>query len=110
MTAPSKKPFLAVVDGEAVPQPARIARNRRPRRTAAEREATAIAAAETLENLLPIYVEAHRVWANGCNAANKFRDANVPEADRFKPDSESSIRDAIKPFGRTAARMLHRPQ
>jgi hypothetical protein len=83
MKAKQSRPFLAVVDGaEVSPPPAKAAR--KPRMTPADREATAIAAADTIECLLPAYVELYRAWAKGAVAAGAYRDANTSEADRYK--------------------------
>ncbi|MFZ2157231.1 MAG: hypothetical protein WAV72_14075 [Bradyrhizobium sp.] len=89
---------MAVVDGTALPRPTKTPR--KPRMTDADREATAIAASETIARLLPAYVELHRVWAKGTKAASDYLDANTSEAERYHmvrgpaSDAADAIREA----------------
>jgi hypothetical protein len=86
MTSHRKKPFLAVVDGTALPPPVRAPRKnpRKAKRTAADREGTAISAAHTIEQLLPALVELKRVWAAGVIKASAYHDAHATtDAERY---------------------------
>ncbi|WP_426533642.1 hypothetical protein [Bradyrhizobium sp. McL0615] len=80
MTA-RKKPFLAVVDGTTLPPPAGP---RNGKRSASDREGTAIAVAHTIEQLLPALVELNRVWAIGATAAGAYHEARATtDAERY---------------------------
>src|SRR5882757_4260845 len=79
------KPFLAVVDGTTLPTPATPPRKpRKGKRTPADREGTAIAAAYTIEQLLPALVELKRVWAAGVIKAGAYHEAHATnDAERY---------------------------
>ena len=88
---------------EVPPPPARAAR--KPRMTPADREATAIAAADTIECLLPAYVELYRAWAKGAVAAGAYRDANTSEAYRYREGGpvEAAVKAIRETTGANAA-------
>jgi len=101
MRAPAK-PFLAAIGGETLPPPTNAPRQpRKAKCTAADREGTAIAAAETIAQLLPAYVELNRVWAIGTCKASAYHHANAAsEAERWgrargqASDDADAIREA----------------
>lgn len=94
------KPFLAAIGGETLPPPlASPPKLHKRRRNPTNREATAIAAAHTIELLLPAYVELNRVWAIGVSKAGAYHDANVTSDDqRYHrvPSAVSAGADAIR--------------
>jgi hypothetical protein len=91
------KPFLAAVGGETLPPPAETPR--KAKRAPIDREGTAIAAAHTIEQLLPAYVELTRVWAIGASKASAYHDANA-ESDRERyhhvPSAAANGAEAIR--------------